>query len=72
MYIVIELQTSAQGAVSNFVWSFDTRDAAYAKYHAVLSAAAVSGLPYHACAVLFRDGQEIAHECYRHGESAEQ
>ena len=72
MYIVIELQTSAQGAVSNIVWAYASRDEAYAKYHAVLSAAAVSSIPYHACSILFHDGQEIANECFRHEKPADE
>ena len=66
MYIVIELQTAANGAVSNIVWAYASRDEAYSKYHAVLSAAAVSSLPCHACTILFHNGQEIAHECFKH------
>lgn len=60
MYIVIEIQTNDSGAVGNFVWAFDTLGAAFSKYHAVLSAAAVSGLPVHACVILRNDGQQIA------------
>ena len=49
MYIVIELQTSAQGTVGNFVWAFASENEAFSKYHTVLAAAAVSELPCHSC-----------------------
>ena len=67
MYIVIELQTAANGTVSNLMWAYASRDEAYAKYYSVLSVAAVSNLPCHACSILFHNGQEIAHEYFNHG-----
>lgn len=66
MYIVIEIQTNASGAVGNFVWAFETRDEAFAKYHAVLSSAAVSSLPIHACVILQNDGLQIAAQHFDH------
>ena len=70
-YIVIELQTNANGSVGNFVWAYDTKNTAEAKYHAVLSAAAVSELPYHACCILDNTGKLIEKECFDHTEGAE-
>ena len=66
MYIVIEMQTMADGSVGNFVWSFATRDEAFAKYHAVLSAAAVSALPVHAAVILDNHGLQIAAQAFEH------
>lgn len=66
MYIVIELQTNSGGTVGNFVWAYANENDAYAKYHAVLAAAAVSQLPCHACVILRNDGQQIAAQAYRH------
>ena len=71
MYIVIELQTNANGTVGNFVWSYSDVNQAFAKYHSVLAAAAVSNLPVHSCVILRNDGQQIAAQAYRHGEPAE-
>lgn len=69
MYIVIEIQTNANGTVGNFVWAFESEMEAQSKYHAVLSAAAVSALPVHAAAILRNDGMLIAGQSYRHGET---
>ena len=63
-YIVIEIQKSAEGVVGNFVFAFDTIAAAESKYHAILSAAAVSGLPRHAAVLLNETGYCVKHECF--------
>ena len=41
-YLVIELQTDAEGHVGNIITAHDDKLAAEAKYHTVLAAAAVS------------------------------
>lgn len=69
-YIVIELQTSQDGTVGNLVYAYDSREQAESKYHAVLSAAAVSALPTHAAVLLTSEGFEVAQQCYHHGEVA--
>lgn len=69
MYIVIELQTNSDGTVGNFVWAFDTRDAAFSKYHLVLSAAAVSQLPIHAAIILDNHGFQVAAQYFEHPEA---
>ena len=66
MWIVIELQTLANGTVANLVWSFDDQNAAESKYHSVLSAAAISELPVHAATLLNAYGREEKHEYYVH------
>ena len=66
MYIVIEIQTNASGAVGNFVWAFVTENEAFSKYHTVLAAAAVSGLPCHSCVILRNDGLQIAAQHFDH------
>lgn len=67
MYIVIELQTNAEGPVGNFVWSYADKNEAFSKYHTVLAAAAVSALPVHSCVILRNDGLQIAAQSYEHG-----
>lgn len=69
MYIVIEIQTS--NAVSTLTWQYDTLQAAEAKYHSILAAAAVSSLPVHAAVVMTNAGVVCKSEAYRHGEDAE-
>ena len=71
MYIVIELQTNADGSIGNFVWAYEDKDQAFSKYHHVLASAAISALPCHACVILKNDGQQIAAESFEHGEQSE-
>lgn len=71
MFVVIEIQKTTDGSISNLVWAFADRDEAFSKYHAVLSAAAISSLPVHSCAVLFENGEQIAQQSFKHGEQAE-
>ena len=64
-FIVVELQTISEESTGNFIWTFDDRADAEAKYHSVLSVAAKSGLPCHA-AILFRnDGAVINYQAYK-------
>ena len=67
-YIVVELQTNTNGAVGNLVWAFDDLNAAESKYHAVLSAAAISALPMHAGILVQSDGRLVERGCFVHGE----
>jgi len=68
MYIVIELQTSANGTVGNLVYSYADRNQAEQKYHLILSSAAVSQLPAHAAALMTAEGQLLERKCYHHVE----
>ena len=70
-YIVIELQTAANGAVGVITDSYTNRDAAEQKYHTVLSFSAVSALPTHAAVMITGDGQLIKREVYHHEEQGE-
>jgi len=65
-FLVIELQESADGQVANIVTSHDTANEAESKYHAVLSAAAVSSVPYHSAIMLNSHGGYINSQCYEH------
>lgn len=66
-YIVIEIQTNADGTVGNLVTAHDTRNAAESAYHSVLAAAAISALPYHAAVLLTSTGSLLDTRCYEHG-----
>lgn len=66
MYIVIEIQTSAEGSVGNFVWAFSELSQAEAKYHSILAAAAVSQIYVHAAVLLSNDGRSLAAQSYNH------
>jgi hypothetical protein len=65
-YIVIELQESADGQVANIVTSHDTANEAESKYHAVLSAAAVSSVPVHSAIMVNSHGGYINSQSYDH------
>ena len=65
-YLVMEIQTQANGTVGNFVWAFDTQDEAYSKYFSVLSVAAVSALPMHSAVMIGNDGNLYAQQCFVH------
>lgn len=66
MFIVIELQTSDKTAT--LVTSFEGRNEAEAKYHAVLASASVSRVPVHGCVMLTERGYFIKSEVYEHKE----
>ena len=65
-YIVTEIQTFDTGAVSTPTYAFDDRLSAESKYFAILSAAAKSALPVHACALMLSDGRPLMNHCYTH------
>ncbi len=64
--LVTEIQTYDGGAISTPSYAYDDRNKAEAKYHAVLSAAAVSKLPLHACIMYQADGRPIKYETFTH------
>ena len=63
MFIVIEMQN---GVVGNNVWTYGSRDAAFSKYHSVLSVAAVSSVECHACVILYENGQIVESQYFEH------
>lgn len=63
-YLVIEIQKGEDGAIANIATAHNTINDARAKYHSVLAAAAVSGLPSHAAILIEENGNLIARECY--------
>lgn len=67
-YIVIELQTMADGKVANLVTQHASRAEAESKYFSVLAAAALSGLPCHAAALMTSTGTLIESRHYLRGE----
>lgn len=65
-YIVLELQTYADGTTGNIIWSYDSILQAESRYHAVLSAAAISQVPIHAAVILDERGEKLANASYDH------
>jgi hypothetical protein len=69
MYIVMEIQTNANGTVGTLVTAYDNRDQAESKYHTILAAAAISTLPVHAAVILDEHGLILANGAYEHTEA---
>ena len=66
MYIVIELQKSADGHVANIVTEHTSLNEAESKYHSILAAAAVSNIPMHSAIIVSEEGFPVKHYCYKH------
>ena len=66
MYLVMELQKNKDGHVANIVTEHETLALAESKYHAVLSAAAVSGIPAHSAILVSEEGFPVKNQCYKH------
>ena len=64
-YIVVEIQTLEGGSAAHLSFQFANKDTAEQKYHTCLAAAAVSGLPCHAVAMLDSEGRLIKREMYK-------
>jgi len=71
-YLVIEIQTNADGTIGNLPFAYDNRNQAESKYHAVLSEAAISALPMHTCVLFQSDGVLLARQSYMHEQAAEE
>jgi hypothetical protein len=71
-YLVIEIQTNTDGKIGILTFSYDDRNEAESKYHAVLAAAAISALPMHTCDLIQADGILLARQSYVHEQAAEE
>ena len=71
-FYILEIQQYADGTFGHLVhYAYDenadkARLKAEAKYHQVLSAAAVSNLPSHSATIIAQDGFPVMHQCYKH------
>lgn len=72
MYLVVELQTNDQGVTAFLTDTKATRAAADQKYHTILAAAAVSGLPIHSACIIDPYGNVVISDCYEHGTRREE
>lgn len=66
MYVIIELQTAADGTVGTIVQTAPNLNAADQIYHTMLSYAAVSEVYCHSVCMISADGTPIKHEGYWH------
>lgn len=65
-YITIEIQSYPDGTVGFLTFDYTDKAQAESKYHAVLSAAAVSALPQHAAILIDNTGKLLERQCYSH------
>jgi len=63
-YIVLEIQTNANGEVGNLLTAYDERSAAENKYYTILAAAALSELPVHSAMILTNLGTIVKSETF--------
>ena len=66
MYLVIELQKTSPDTVANIVTAHSNLNDAYAKYHTVLAAAAVSSVPSHSAVMITDKGGLICADSFDH------
>lgn len=66
MYIVIELQTDANGHVGNIVTTYDNLPQAESKFYTICAAAALSNIPVHSAVILDNTGMAIANRSFSH------
>lgn len=63
-YIVLEIQTNANGEVGNLLTAYNERSAAENKYYTILAAAALSELPVHSAMILTNLGTIVKSETF--------
>ena len=63
-YIVIEIQTNAEGSIATLATNYSDYWQAQQKYHTVLAAAAASGLPVHSAVIMTPIGNVIERQGY--------
>ena len=68
MYIVIEIQTNADGTVGTIVTQWYDLQQAESKFHSILAYAAASELPVHSAVIISNEGLLLRNESYTHGE----
>lgn len=68
MYLVIEIQTMADGSVATLTNQYSNQLEAESKYHTVLAAAALSHLPVHAAVLCTNYGSVLMAQHYTYEE----
>lgn len=65
-YIVLELQTDAEGNVASIMNSYDNINQADSAYYLALSSAAISSVKIHTLMMFTPTGQTIKSDYYKH------
>lgn len=71
MYVVIELQTGADGKVASLVHAADSYNKGLSIYHQILASAAISEVPIHACVMIKNTGYVVKSEFFDHTRKAD-
>lgn len=70
-YLVIEMQTFSNGAMSTPTYAYNDQDSALQKYFTILASAVKSALPVHAAALMTNTGVCLRSEHYEHEQEPE-
>ena len=65
-FIVLEITRNAAGSIAVYPSAKESQNAAYSKYHEILTRAATSNSPVHAATLLAYDGEKIEHQAFFH------
>ena len=65
-YILVEVQTNADGTVGNIVTAYDDRDTAESNWHLKMSYAKVSTLPVHSVVLITNEGHMLLNGTHKH------
>ena len=68
MYFVLEIQKWCDGTWHNIVYQYEDRMQAEAKYHYILSEAAVAQIPRNGATIIDGEGNVLMSYVYQHGE----
>ena len=68
-YLVLEIQTAADGKVSTLITAKDSLNEAMSAFYMILSAAAVSSVPMHAAVLMMNNGAVVKSEVFDHREA---
>ncbi len=68
MYFVLEIQKWCDGTWHNIIYQYEDRMQAEAKFHYILSEAAVAHIPRNGAVVIDGNGSVLMSYIYQHGE----
>ncbi len=70
MYVILEIQTYADGTIGTLVYTASDYNHAQSTYHEKLAAAAISNIPVHSVVLMDSRGYSFGQEFYEHGEAS--
>lgn len=70
MYIVMEIQTNAEGQVATLINQYEEINNAESKFHQILASASISEVPVHTAVLMTEKGVTVRAEYYDHGQNS--